>query len=389
MTWPTKSLGDVVTFKGGGTPSRDNPAYWNGPIPWATVKDLNSGYVLRSAKESITAEGLKRSASNLIPPGSVVIPTRMALGKAVITEVDIAINQDLKAVLPNAEIDPRFLMWFFVANGSKIEAMGKGATVKGVTLDQLGKLPFPLPPLPEQRRIAAILDKADTLRAKRREAIDKLEQLLQSVFVDMFGDPVTNPKEWPMYKFGDVTKSRLGKMLDKRTSQGPYMKAYLANANVQWGRFDLNSLRKMNFDPEDQLEFSLKSGDLLICEGGEPGRCAIWKEERTDCYYQKALHRVRCDPGYCVPEYLQRLFWFLSMSSAFDSSITTATIAHLPGIKLKALRVPMPPVSLQKSFAEILDSVGKIAERSTSSHRAVESLFLSLQKQAFEGGIPS
>jgi type I restriction enzyme, S subunit len=259
--------------------------------------------------------------------------------------------------------------------------------VSGIHLypKDVSRCPIPLPPVDEQRRIAAILDKADALRAKRREAIVKLDQLLQSVFLDMFGDPVVNSKKWPVVKFGDVTNSRLGKMLDKRTSQGPDMKPYLANLNVQWGRFELGSLRTMNFDRDDQHEFSLHDGDLLMCEGGEPGRCAIWRSQIEDCYYQKALHRVRCHSGKTVPEYIQWLFWFLAKAGAFQSSIASATIAHLPGVKLKNMCIPAPPVELQKVFAKKIYEISSLASQHNASAKALDETFASLQQQVFSG----
>jgi type I restriction enzyme S subunit len=204
------SLGDVVRFKGGGTPSRDIHDYWDGDIPWATVKDFNEGVVLSSTQERISELGLSKSASNLIPQGTVVIPTRMALGKAAILTRPMAINQDLKAAIPTSDIDQRFLLWYFVANADRIKRMGKGATVQGVTLDQLNAMSFPLVDIKEQRRVAAILDKADSLRAKRREAIGKLDQLLQSVFLEMFGDPVTNPKRWQVVPLSEIGDWRSG-----------------------------------------------------------------------------------------------------------------------------------------------------------------------------------
>src|SRR5690606_28879710 len=122
----------------------------------------------------------------------------MALGKVVISEIDVAINQDLKAVLVknNELLDTKYLLWFLASNKENIASMGKGATVKGITLDQLRAIKVPLPPLAEQRRIVAILDQADELRQKRQQAIKKLDQLLQATFIEMFGDPVSNPKGW-------------------------------------------------------------------------------------------------------------------------------------------------------------------------------------------------
>jgi len=297
-------------------------------------------------------------------------------------------STEFHVVRPATEkLDDRYLYHFLrqpvVREDGKLRMTGSGGQ-KRVPKTFIEELEIPLPPLPEQRRIAAILDKADELRAKRREAIAKLDQLLQSVFLELFGDPVTNPKGWPMLPFGTVTDSRLGKMLDKRTSQGEHMKPYLANLNVQWGRFELHSLRSMHFSLKDQQEFSLRSGDLLMCEGGQPGRCAIWQEQLTDCYYQKALHRIRCHQEKCVPEYIQWLFWFLSQANAFSSAVTTATIAHLPGIKLKKMLIPLPPIDEQRSFASLI----KVIEKNAALHRAAEEklnhMFSSLQNTMFE-----
>ena len=107
---------------------------------------------------------------------------------------------------------------------------------------------------------------------------------------------------WPEYKLGDISTSRLGKMLDSKKQTGKYLHPYLANVNVQWFRFDLENLNLMDFDEVAQSEFELRPRDLLVCEGGEIGRCAIWTGELQDCYYQKAIHRVRCNESIIIPE---------------------------------------------------------------------------------------
>ena len=109
----TIPLGELVTIRGGGTPSRGKKEFWDGPIPWATVKDFKTTS-LSSTLESITEEGVKNSATNIVPAGSIVVPTRMAVGKAAINTIDLAINQDLKALLPKGEIDTRFLLHFLL-----------------------------------------------------------------------------------------------------------------------------------------------------------------------------------------------------------------------------------------------------------------------------------
>lgn len=388
MRCPLVTLGDCCEIVSGATPSTAVKEYWDGPICWATPKDLSAleGHFISDTPRKLTEVGLASCAATILQPNSVLFSSRAPIGHVAVNTVPMATNQGFKSFVPKPDqIDAKYLFHWLRANRSYLESLGVGATFKEVSKTIVSRVEIPLPSLPEQRRIAAILDNADVLRAQRRAAIAKLDELLQSVFIEMFGDPVMNPMGWPMVSFGEVTNSRLGKMLDKKTSQGDYMRPYLANMNVQWGRFELGNLRQMNFSLEDQEKFSLRSGDILMCEGGEPGRCAIWKAQLGDCYYQKALHRIRCDPDKSTPEYIQWLFWFLAKAGAFGSSIAVATIAHLPGIKLKKLEIPLPPVDRQQYFAQIAE---KIESQKQTMQRAVdkaETLFASLQQNAFSG----
>ena len=261
--------------------------------------------------------------------------------------------------------------------------------VNGIHLypKDVARLRIPLPPLVEQKRIARILDAADALRAKRREALAQLETLLQSTFLDMFGDPVTNPNGWEVVKFETLGTSRLGKMLDKGKQAGDCQAPYLANFNVQWGRFELTELRQMDFGEADREEFQLRGGDLLICEGGEVGRTAIWREQLDHIYFQKALHRVRLAPRRAAPEYVMYYMWFMAQNGGFRDFTNAATIAHLTGIRLRTLPTPLPPFDLQRRFAAIAESV----ERQKASQRAhldeLDTLFASLQSRAFRGDL--
>ena len=198
----------------------------------------------------------------------------------------------------------------------------------------------------------------------------------------MFGDPIKNDKNWPTYRFGDIATSRLGKMLDKKKQTGLYPKQYLANVNVQWFRFDLDSLSQMDFNEDDQIEFSLKDGDLLICEGGEVGRCAIWHEEIDDCYFQKAIHRVRCNRDLILPEYIAHLFYYHSQINGFADVVgSKATIAHLPGYKLKDMRIFVPPITLQKDFIGLTEQTDKSKFEIKKAIENTSALIKSLMQQ--------
>ena len=152
--WVLVRLGDVILQNiGGGTPSKQEPSYWNGEIPWASVKDLNCD-VLTKTIDSITAEGLENSSANLIPKGTFIICTRMGLGKIALAEIDVAINQDLRAVFLSKSINKKYFYHFY----RTLKMEGKGATVKGITVEELHNIPIPLPPLTEQQQIVAKLE---------------------------------------------------------------------------------------------------------------------------------------------------------------------------------------------------------------------------------------
>lgn len=184
-TWELKRLGDVLDkVVGGGTPSRSNANYWGGEIPWVTVKDFAT-FSPFAAQETITHEGLKNSASNLIPSGTLITSTRMALGKAVIYEVAVSINQDLKALFPKDNVSTRFLYYWFESNAIAIDELGSGSTVKGISLGDLKAIPFSLGSLEEQTAIATVLTDMDAELAALEARRDKTRALKQGMMQEL------------------------------------------------------------------------------------------------------------------------------------------------------------------------------------------------------------
>ena len=178
--WEEKEFGEVLEkIVGGGTPSKSIPSYWNGEIPWASVKDIKEGeYILKSTRDFITQEGLKNSSANLIPKGNIIISTRMGLGRVVKTEIDVSINQDLKALFPKKEIDVDFLIWLLLSKAQEIIIAGKGATVSGIRLEFLRKIKILLPSLAEQKKI---VERLDALSLKIRQGIELQKSQLEDL----------------------------------------------------------------------------------------------------------------------------------------------------------------------------------------------------------------
>ena len=150
----------------------------------------------------------------------------------------------------------------------------------------------------------------------------------------------------------NVASIQLGKMLSPLAKTGKEAYPYLRNQNVQWNRITLTDLATMDFSKTERMKFELRAGDLLVCEGGEPGRCAIWKGELSNCYYQKAIHRVRPIPGRADSEFLNLWIWFQCFFGALAKDNSRTTIAHLPLERLKLLPVPDITVAEQRKIVE-------------------------------------
>lgn len=156
-------------------------------------------------------------------------------------------------------------------------------------------------------------------------------------------------------KLGTVIDSCLGKMLDAAKNKGEY-EPYLANLNVRWGDFDLDNLSQMRFESHEQERYGIKYGDLIMCEGGEPGRCAIWRDELPNMKIQKALHRIR--PHDCLDvRYLYYWFLLAGKNGWLNRYFTETTIKHLPGDSLKDVEIDLIDLPLQKGIADVLSSL--------------------------------
>lgn len=187
--------------------------------------------------------------------------------------------------------------------------------------------------------------------------------------------------KWEKVKLGNVTDSCLGKMLDQNKNKGDYQ-PYLANVNVRWGEFDLEDLPLMKFEESEQERYELKYGDLVICEGGEPGRCAIWKEQIPNMKIQKALHRVRVHD--CL-DYRYLFYWFLlaGKTGELNQYFTGATIKHMPGQKLKEVVIDKPPLEIQHRIADILSAYDDLIENNQKQIKLLEEAAQRLYKEWF------
>jgi type I restriction enzyme S subunit len=194
------------------------------------------------------------------------------------------------------------------------------------------------------------------------------------------------PQNWQMVRLGEVFITQLGKMLSPKAKVGKSPKPYMRNANVQWGYVDCSEVFKMDFDERESKKFRLEHGDILVCEGGEVGRTAIWRNELPECYFQKAIHRLRPRNGQILPTFflyhMERAFLY---ENIYGVAGTETTIAHLPQDKLVSMFIPKPSLEEQQVITQILKACDACILTLQREIKLLEELFRALLEELMTG----
>lgn len=275
-------------------------------------------------------------------PGDILMSVRAPVGPINFSTQKICIGRGLAAIRPGDRIDKDFLFYALLSIQDEING-NEGAVFASINKKQIEGLRLPLPSLPEQKRIVAILD---DVFAGITEAVANAEKNLANAH-ELFESYLNNVfskkgEGWIEKSVGEIADHCLGKMLDKKKNKGS-LKPYLRNLNVRWFDIDLSDLLEMRFEKGEEDRYSAIKGDLLICEGGYPGRAAIWQDDEP-IFFQKAIHRVR----FKEPSLNRWLMYFLYLSNATGNLrqyFTGAGIQHFTGQSLKRFQLPIAPLS--------------------------------------------
>ena len=377
------SLTDICDFQGGTQPPKDE---WIDQPAQGYVRMLQIRDFTQSDKNYIEYVKDTGKLKTCIEDDILIGRYGASIGK-ILTGLAGAYNVAIVKTIPDEKVvSKKYLYWYLNSQYFQrfISNVGSRAAQAGFNKNDLGVAQIPLVDKERQEEICEVLEKANKLISLRKQQLAKLDELIKARFVEMFGNIIRNDKSWPIHNFSDIASSRLGKMLDAKQQTGKYSYPYLANFNVQWFNFNVDNLNQMDFNEAEQKEFELRDGDLLVCEGGEIGRCAVWHNEIQPCFFQKALHRVRCNRQLVQPDYLAWWFKYNCNHGGFaEIAGAKATIAHLPGIKLKQLQVALPPLSLQNEFAAFVERVDQQKQTVQQSLEKLELMKKALMQEYF------
>ncbi len=359
---------DFAVVKTGGTPSTHKKEYWNnGNIPWLNSGALNSGIITYS-KNYITDEGLRNSAAKLMPPNTVLIAlTGATTGVTALLKIDACANQSVTGVLPSDSHDSSYLFYYLRNIRGKIISESYGGAQKHISQEYVKNLVVPLPSLIEQKRIAAILDKASEIKAKREQAIVKLDELAQSVFLEMFGDPVVNPKNLKKQKLTEFFKFKTGK-LD-------------SNAAIENGKYPFFTCSKDNFLIN---EFAFDEEALLLAGNNANGDYSVkYYSGRFNAYQRTyVINLANSDNTY---EYAKSSLEFMLAQMKRRSKGTSTK--YLTMSLFDEMTILVPSKSLQEKYGQIIKKIEDLKRKELIKSAVISNLIYSLQHQAFTRGL--
>ena len=324
------------------------------------------------------------ATSYLCEAGTTIIGRKGTINNPIFVDKKFWNVDTAFGISPGKELIPKFLYYFCCS--FNFTELDKSTTIPSLAKRDLLQIKMPVPSIEEQERIVSkieeLFSRLDASVTELQTAKEKLKVYRQAVLNDVFGNAQN------FVSFGSITDSRLGKMLDKEKNVGTPQR-YLRNINVRWFNFDLSDLLEMRIEQNEFDKYSIRYGDLVICEGGEPGRCAVW-DKNESIFYQKALHRVRFTNGSNAKFYMYYL-WFAAQTGLLNRYFTGTGIKHLTGQSLNKIPVPnFDKPSQDRAVSEIefrLSVCNQIEETMGVSLHQAEALRQSILKQAFEGNL--
>lgn len=386
MSWPLVAIKEVAKVVTGKTPSTVDDQNFGGDIPFVTPAELGLETYVTSAPRTLSAKGA--SAIKLVPKNAVMVCCIGSLGKMAIAGAPVATNQQINSVIfDESRVDAKYGFYVLQLLKPKMEAMAPSTTVAIVNKGNFEAMQIPLPPLPEQKRIAAILDKADAIRRKRQQAIQLADDFLRAVFLDMFGDPVTNPKGWNVVELSTLVDP------DDKLNYGVVQPGDHEEDGVLLVRSgdlsdvtpDVSQLRRVSTSIDSKHRKSkLKGNEILIACVGTIGRVGWVSEAMIGWNIARAVTRIPIREG-VNREYVYRYLQNPVVQGYFERETRAVAQPTLNVGLIAKTPVAIPPHDLQIAFLERYRTIQAYKERLLVALGAQDELAGCLSQRAFAG----
>ncbi len=372
--WTYKKLGEVCETSSGGTPSKSHKEYYDGgKIPWLRSGEVSQGLIY-DTELCITELGLEKSSAKIFPIDTVVIAMYGAtVGQVGLLKREMSTNQAICGIFPNKIVTPMFLLYNLKSKKTLFLKDAVGGAQPNISQNIIKNTIIPIPPLSEQQRIVSELDLLSSIIEKKKAQLKEYDQLAQSIFYDMFGDPVSNEKGWEAKKLGEVAKEKL--------SYGSGASAVPYDNEIRYVRItDIKDDGELNCDMVSPNTYDdkylLNDGDILFARSGATvGKTFLYKEKYGKCIYAGYLIRLIPNAKIVIPSYV----YGFTKSPYYRSFVAKAQNAVAqPNINAKQyseLSIPLPPLPLQQSFASKIEAIERQKALVQQSITEAETLF--------------
>ncbi|MGF1903646.1 restriction endonuclease subunit S [Aliivibrio salmonicida] len=384
------SLIDCCEIISGSTPSRKTDEYWNGSINWFTPKDLSklkSKYIENSS-EKITKEGFASCSVRLLPAKSLLLSSRAPIGHIAINSKESCTNQGFKSLIPKSNLNIDYLYYAIMKIVPKLKDMGNGATFKEISKTTLGKVSIPFPSLENQKKIAEILDAADSLRQKDKQLVEHYDRLSQSLFLDMFGNVFNNVKKFEECLFSEIVEKVQIGPFGSQLHKHDYIENGIPLINpihIVDSKIVPNSLFTLRDEKYDSLpNYHLKLGDLIMGRRGEMGRCALITEKENGFFCGTGSLYLRLNKN-VNPTFLLKVITSDGGKEYLERNAQGVTMMNLNKKIILNIKIGLPPIELQNKFETSISEIRKQKSLAQQALLKSEYLFNSLLQQAFKG----
>jgi type I restriction enzyme S subunit len=386
--WPVVRIRDIGRLHGGGTPSRKRPEYFQGTIPWITGQDISDTHVaeISSARDYVTEEAVKESATRVAPAGSVLVTTRVSVGKTAVAGCPICFSQDVTAIIIHSAAIalPTYVAFFLRSRRSSLLQKNQGSTIAGITRDSLALEHIPLPPLSEQQRIVEVLQEAEAIRGLRAEAEAKIVDLIPAMFADIFGDLYSGKSAFPTQPLSTIGQLDRGKSKhrprdDASLYGGPY--PFLQTGDVANANGWITSFSQTYSEKGLTQSRLWPVGTLLITIAANIGATAVLT---FDACFPDSI--VGFTPNEEISaEYVR--WWLLGYQRKLEIQAPQGAQKNINLEVLRAIRIPVPPLELQLKFKEAIQNLRAQQNATDVGTNIFSMLTSSLAAHAFSGQI--
>ena len=393
MKWPTSALDSIAILDR----QSIHPSEVEAATPYLGLEHLDGDGGI-DCIQTVGSASLKSNKFQFSNRHVLFGKLRPYLRKIVRPEFSGVCSTDIIPILPKEGVSRDYLFYFLRTPDTVNLATSRssGANLPRLGPKQLASFQIPLPPLAEQKRIAGILDAADALRAKRREALAQLDTLLQATFLDMFGDPVTNPMGWEVRSLGDLAIEKPNNGVFRRNHE--YSESLDSGLPVVWvvelfrgNRIDVSESRRLKATQAEIKKYGLLPGDLLFCRSSLKldgiAYNNVFLGEREEALFECHLIRVSPRTDVVNPMFLNLQLRSVPMRALLKSKSKTATMTTIDQKALSSVEVVVPPGGLQSRFAAIVESIEQQKARQRAHLAELDTLFASLQSRAFRGDL--